>query len=544
MQRFHKFIDDISGVELPAKFTFPFNYVPHALCVKAVEQIKNYVSCRDDFRDDLAEGKMFGVLVVKSSEGDLGFLAGFSGLINGSNNHDYFVPAVYDMLDPNGYFKTQEAVISGVNREIETLENSEEFLSNIATIGSEKQNLASELSSAQEEYKESKKLRKQERALGVSDERLKQMVAESQSQKGNLGRLKQKIAQKLSDLELLEKQNLSLIESLKEKRKKMSFELQQWLFTQFTVLNARGESRDLLDIFANTALREAPAGAGECAAPKMMQYAYQNGFKPIAMAEFWWGESQNSSSVRVHGNFYPSCKGKCEPILNFMMQGLEVDENPLKNSGNELSELEIMYEDADFVVVNKPSGLLSTPGKCSEASVFSLVQKMYPEKDFVELVHRLDMPTSGLLLVAFDKDVHKNLQAQFAERRIVKRYVAVLDGELEQDAGVVDLPMCLDFFDRPRQKVDIIEGKSAVTSFKVLKRENGRTLINFYPKTGRTHQLRLHSAHSEGLNMPILGDNLYGKTSDRLYLHAEYLKFKHPKTNSNITVCKPCPFGL
>lgn len=269
------------------------------------------------------------------------------------------------------------------------------------------------------------------------------------------------------------------------------------------------------------------------------------------MAEFWWGDSPKNE-IRHHGYYYPSCKGKCEPILQHMLQGLEVDENPLLNSIHEDEELEIVYEDEWLVVVNKPAGMLSVPGKEEDRdSVYHRLKKKYPDATGPMIVHRLDMATSGLLLVAKTKEVHQHLQAQFASRSIKKRYVAVLDGvtaTVEKTAlppgrtGRIELPLCLNPLDRPRQIVSREHGKEAITEYRIISESEKHIRIAFYPLTGRTHQLRVHAAHPEGLSCPILGDELYGKKADRLYLHAEYIEFRHPISGKILRIQKEADF--
>jgi tRNA pseudouridine32 synthase/23S rRNA pseudouridine746 synthase len=307
------------------------------------------------------------------------------------------------------------------------------------------------------------------------------------------------------------------------------------------VLNAKGEKKDLSELFKDTTQKVPPAGAGECAAPKLLQYAYQNGLIPIAMAEFWWGDSPKQE-IRRHGYYYPACKGKCEPILKHMLVGLQVDENPLQKEALRKKELEIVYEDEWLVVVNKPAGMLSVPGKSDSDSVYQQMIKRYPNATGPMIVHRLDMATSGLLLIAKNKEVHQNLQAQFKNRTIEKRYTAILDGCIKMDEGIIQLPIRPEPNDRPRQVVDHIYGKPAITRYQVIERKAEQTRISFYPLTGRTHQLRVHAAHPFGLNAPIIGDELYGIKADRLYLHAEYIAFQHPITNQKITIEKKAGF--
>ena len=486
----HTFQEDIQHLPLPQQFTYPFHYTPHPLCVMAATEVQSYLQGRTDWHAELQQGKMFGVLVVRSAEGTIGFLAAFSGNLAGSNHHDYFVPPVYDLLDPNGYFKQEEAKISEMNRLLNHTQ--------------------SEMTSAN----------------GTSPCPL---------HKGE-----------------------EYIQSLKEERKNRSIALQQWIFHQFILLNAKGEQQDIHQIFETYAHRLPPAGTGECAAPKLLQHAYRNGLQPLAMAEFWWGNSPKGE-IRRHGHYYPSCRHKCEPLLAFMLQGLDVEPNPLLQSVTDANLLQTVYEDEYLLVVNKPAGMLSVPGKTGQASVLTMLQERYPDATGPLLVHRLDMATSGLLLAAKDKDTHALLQQQFENRTVKKRYMALLEGTPQvAPKGFIRLPLRPDFDNRPLQMVDFEYGKPAVTRYEIINPpyEGGqgdvqppknntsqpKTLIVLYPETGRTHQLRVHCAHPDGLNCPIVGDPLYGQPAERLYLHAETLQFVHPHTQERVKISAKAPF--
>ena len=526
MNKLHYFADSISLLSLPEKFTYPFHYTPHPLCVAAAGEVGRYLSTKGEWQGELRKGKMFGVLIVRTGEGEVGYLAAFSGILAGKNRHTYFVPPVYDVQEPDGFFRIEEEQISGINRRIEELQADVRYKDC-------KQRLADETILAGQVLDD---IRGRMKAAKVERDRLRstvtrvdseQLIRESQFQKAELKRQKQYWKDHLASLQAEVEVFETEIERLKAERKTRSAALQQWLFKQFRMLNARGEERDLCNLFKDTVQKTPPAGAGECAAPKLLQYAYRNGWQPLAMAEFWWGDSPKNE-IRRHGYYYPACKGKCGPILKHMLQGLHVEENPLETDMHRDTELEIMYEDAWLSVVNKPAGMLSVPGKSDIDSVYGRVRRMYPEATGPMIVHRLDMATSGLILIAKTKEVHQNLQAQFKNRTVCKRYVAWLDGIVEKKEGHIELPLRPDPEDRPRQVVDAVHGKPAVTDYTVLHYDSGRTFISFIPKTGRTHQLRVHSAHPLGLNAPIVGDELYGRKADRLYLHAEYLGFIHP----------------
>jgi len=540
MNKLHYFADSISLLSLPEKFTYPFHYTPHPLCVAAAGEVGRYLSTKGEWQGELRKGKMFGVLIVRTGEGEVGYLAAFSGILAGKNRHTYFVPPVYDVQEPDGFFRIEEEQISGINRRIEELQADVRYKDC-------KQRLTDETILAGQVLDD---IRGRMKAAKVERDRLRstvtrvdseQLIRESQFQKAELKRQKQYWKDHLASLQTEVEVFETEIERLKAERKTRSAALQQWLFKQFRMLNARGEERDLCNLFKDTVQKTPPAGAGECAAPKLLQYAYRNGWQPLAMAEFWWGDSPKNE-IRRHGYYYPACKGKCGPILKHMLQGLHVEENPLETDMYRDTELEIMYEDEWLSVVNKPAGMLSVPGKSDIDSVYGRVRRMYPEATGPMVVHRLDMATSGLMLVAKTKEVHQNLQAQFKNRTVCKRYVAWLDGIVEKKEGHIELPLRPDPEDRPRQVVDAVHGKPAVTDYTVLHYDSGRTFISFIPKTGRTHQLRVHSAHPLGLNAPIVGDELYGKRADRLYLHAEYLGFIHPVSGVYMEIEKESGF--
>lgn len=606
----HFFKKPVSHLALPEKFTYPFHYTPHPLCVLAAEEVKEYIASRKEWQEELASGKMFGVLIVQTDNGitnneenQIGYLAAFSGNLAGKNLHPYFVPPVYDLLQPEGFFKIEEEQISAINIRIRELENSGSYLDSKEKWKIETEQAKAVLNQAKAELKMAKEAREIRRQSSpeLSGEEQASLIRESQYQKAEYKRLEKEWKKRLEELETEVRHFDIEIERLKTERKERSAALQRKLFEQFRMLNAQGEVKDLYTIFEQTVQKVPPAGAGECALPKLLQYAYLHQLKPLAMAEFWWGDSPKNE-IRHHGYYYPSCKGKCEPILQHMLQGLEVDENPLLNPVHEEEELEIVFEDEWLLVVNKPAGMLSVPGKAEDRdSVYHRLKKKYPEATGPMIVHRLDMATSGLLLVAKTKEVHQDLQAQFANRSIKKRYVAVLDGaiikteketkpiaekailiaketvstkktakaERTGNTGRIELPLCLNPLDRPRQMVSSEHGKEAITEYQIISEseritsesentfnESNRidesersinesrkyTRIVFYPLTGRTHQLRVHAAHPEGLGCPILGDELYGKKADRLYLHAEYIEFRHPIYGDTLCIQKEADF--
>ena len=539
----HRFTTSISDIPLPERFTYPFCYTPHPLCVMAAEEVQNYLSKQSDWQEELSQGKMFGVLIVQTEDGSIGYLTAFSGILAGKNIHPYFVPPVYDLLQPQGFFKIEEENISAINRRIHRLEEDKKYIDLRSNLTQTTQSAQDALSIAKIQLKEAKDKRELLRKTGQLDAKEEaDLIRESQFQKAEYKRLERSWKDKIASLQVEAGNWEKQIQELKAERKVRSAALQQQLFEQFRMLNYRGEVITLCDIFEQTVHKTPPAGAGECAAPKLLQQAYLHHWKPIAMAEFWWGNSPRNE-VRHHGYYYPACKGKCEPILRHMLQGLEVEANPMQQEaerGNE--KLNIVYEDQWLLIINKPAGMLSVPGKERQTSIYDLARKAYPEAEGPMIVHRLDMATSGLLIIAKDKKTHQHLQAQFKNRSIRKKYIALLDGIVPEDEGTIELPLCPNPLDRPRQMVDTQYGKPAITYYQVLERTDKYTRIAFYPHTGRTHQLRVHAAHPSGLHCSIIGDELYGKKDKRLYLHAESIEFTHPVNGQSMCITEKADF--
>ena len=535
----HYFAADISHIERPKLFTWPFHYVPHELSCLAASEVQQYLKSRPEWREEIARGKMFGVLVVEDEAGELGFLAAFSGNLDGRNRHDYFVPPIYDMLQPGDFFRRGEAEISAINRTIKERESGEEYQSAKAALERATCDAEHALSELKAQLKERKKERDIRRKEGENSETL---ILESQRDNAELQRLKRAVRDMAAEAQHRYDVLHAEVEALKVERQQRSSALQMQLFAEFRILNARGEVRNLCELFAPTPQLVPPAGAGECAAPKLLQYAYLNHLRPVAMAEFWQGASPRGE-VRHDGAFYPACNGKCKPILTHMLEGLAVEPNPLTQITP--AEPSILWEDSHIVVIDKPCGMLSVDGKSGVRSVEQWARERYPDISGPMIVHRLDQSTSGILLLAKDKTTHKAMQEQFVTRTVSKQYMALLDGVVEPKSGRIDLCMKLDYDNRPRQMV-APDGKRSITEYRVLSVEGGRTRVAFYPLTGRTHQLRLHSAHPEGLNAPIVGDDIYGheqradlSDGHRLCLHASRLEFTHPHTQERIVIeCK------
>ena len=520
---------------LPETFNNPFDYVPHPVCEAAVADLLPRV---DELMRGNPEGKMFGVLVVTKEDAQVSdnqqnatlyYLAAFSGQLYDQSVLPGFVPPVFDFLAPDGYFKVHEAEISAINQEIDNLGSDGRYIESRKIYLQLQNDAEVAIAAAKQKMLDAKTRRDAERSqrtLTVEEETA--FVKESQFLKAELRREKKRWTEQLEKAKEAVSVYEQQIETLANQRKTKSEALQNWLFEHFVMVNYAGERRNLLDIFRDTVQQLPPAGTGECCEPKLLQYAYTHGLKPIQMAMFWWGKSPEGE-IRHHLHYYPACSGKCKPVLTYMLP----PEVLAANSHRDLSkQLEIVYEDTDLWVVNKPSGMLSVPGKSHRESVISLLQERCQEGETPLVVHRLDMDTSGLLVVAKHKTAHYRLQKQFRDREIHKTYVAVLDGEPLPigEEGRIELSLSPDLMHRPFQKIDKEHGKPAVTLYRVVDEH----IVELHPLTGRTHQLRVHCAHAEGLGRPIQGDNLYGRRADRLYLHAARIAFAHPTSGEEM----------
>ena len=587
----------------------PLDYEPHPLCIQACREVQEMLARREDWQEEIARGKMFGVLIVENVKTDTdvpkwGYLAAYSGQIGGRSDWEDFVPAVFDYLQPDGYFKTHEAEISHINLSISHLEKDKRMKEARTLIRKLQEERKRTIAAYQEKMKEAKAKRNSRREAGnLSEAEEAEMIRESQFMKAELRRLKKSLSEKTA-LETEFEDYQENILRLKQLRKQLSDALQQWLFSQFRMLNQEGESKDLLEIFRDEALKEypqaaiatsriaalkmvPPAGSGECCEPKLLQYAYQHGYKPLQMAMFWWGESPKEE-IRHHLQFYPACNGKCKPILHWMLPpsvfespasaeyGIGGQKGTLPKPVEMLYEqVETLYEDRELTVIHKPAGLLSVPGKdAAQPSVYALMRRKYPEATGPLIVHRLDMSTSGLMIIAKTEFAYHRLQKEFLNHRVQKKYIAIIsekeisrkeisEKEISEkeipgkeipkkeipkkkipEKGIISLPLLPDYLNRPRQMVNREQGKEAITEYEILERIDGSHLrIALYPKTGRTHQLRVHCAHQEGLNAPILGDPLYGnEKAARLHLHAEEITFEHPLTGKKITIKRKADF--
>ena len=563
----HPLPPDAQHLEPPSEMNNPFCYKPHPLCLAAAADVMPLINGLPLSKD---EGKMFGVLVVEplhssADKRQLFYLAAYSGQINGRADWPGFVPAIVDYLQPNGYFKTHEADISRLNHRIEELKENPERLAALQELERFKKEAEKKVADYRLKIAEAKAERQRIRETQtLTAEQEAALVKESQFQNAELRRLRQ---QYKADLEMLSAKVDYFekpIREMKRERRERSDALQHWLFQRFDLLNIHGERRMLTDIFAPTPQRVPPSGAGECCAPRLLQYAFEHQLKPLAIAEFWHGPSPKAE-IRHSGHFYPACRGKCLPILTWMLKGqftiyrsARRDACQSKNSQltsnhhNTLTsntsplwggkEGAIIFEDDDIVVVDKPAGLLSVPGISEHYSVYTIMRERYPDADSPLIVHRLDQATSGLLVIAKTKQAHFQLQQQFLSHQVKKKYVAILEKEpsMEEGAeGLVSLPLRPDVLNRPYQIVDHEHGKTAITKYQYL----GHRRIALWPQTGRTHQLRVHCAHAQGLNAPILGDELYGsRSADRLYLHAASIQFAHPITHQPLFFESEAPF--
>ncbi len=541
---FQYFKTPVSNIELPIKFTFPFYYEPHPLSKIAATEVQSYLEEQTDFDHNFginttsnlpSIGKMFGVLVVQNQQNEIGYIAAVSGKLANQNNHKRFVPPIYDMLAPDSHFLKEENILNRINKELERLENNQEFTNIKNTFRNAKKEAAIDIKQKKQEAKLAKKERDDqrkkasERAEPFNNAALeKKLAKESLESKYFLNNVLRYWEHTLHDIEKKLRVFTNEITALKKKRATTSAALQSHLFEQYQFLNAKKEIKGLPEIFAKSE-QTPPAGSGECAAPKLLQYAFSKALKPIAMAEFWWGQAP-TKEIRKHKQFYPACQGKCKPILNHMLSGIDMDTNPMLKNPAIGKTLDYLFEDDDLVVVCKPAEFLSVPGIHIQDSVYTRVKQQIKDISGPIIVHRLDMSTSGMLVLAKNKKAHKHLQQQFINKTVKKRYTALLEGTLQNNEGTIELPLRVDLNDRPRQLVCYQHGKTATTKWKVIEQKNNQTKVHLYPITGRTHQLRVHCSHKKGLNTAIVGDDLYGTKETRLHLHADSLEFMHPTT--------------
>ena len=535
----HLFPKDTT-IDLPEEFTNPFRYYPHRLVITAADIVIENIR-RSDLYTSFSEGKMIGILIVRDTSGNIGYICGYSGNVGGQNNIDGFVPPIYDLLNPDGYFKKGEQELNQLNISIKRQESSQETLYLKQQISKYKADMETEISKMKSAIAEAKKAREILRNETHDPVVLEALTKESQFQKAQLHRLKVEWKEKINEIQLKLQSIENEIRQNKRLRAEKSEALQKWIFSQYVVSNAEREQASIAEIFEKEGLTP-PGGTGECAAPKLLNYVYQHNLTPIAMGEFWFGQSPDTA-VRTHGHFYPSCTSKCGPLLSYMTKGLKVAD-PFKST-SALNEPTIVYEDSYIIALSKPSGMPSVPGLDGKESLLEWLNHKFGTS--LHAVHRLDMDTSGIILFAKDESTATNLRKQFEDHSIRKTYRARLGSGKTTETNVpqtfrmenickISLPLSPDYDERPRQKVDPIRGKEAITEYKVLNiSPDGYIDIEFYPITGRTHQLRVHAAHTLGLGHPIVGDMLYGGSiSQRLFLHARSIVFTHPHTKKTI----------
>lgn len=553
---FTSFTQPIDAYAPPQRFTFPFYYQPHPLCIIATEELQQHLETQRDWQHNFgltgeltgAIGKMFGVLLVQNPQGEVGYLSAFSGKLAEQNHWPRFVPPVFDMLAKDNFFHAENLQINQLNQQLAALENHPDIPRLSAQLFTKQTQAETQLANHRQLMIDGRLSRKAQRSqlasqllLNPCDKKLRENAVvearlnqESINEKNQLRAIKRYWDQRINAVSQALTQLTAQRDTLRQTRKQLSANLQQKLFEQYRFLNIHGAEKSLNGIFNATVELTPPAGSGECAAPKLLHYAFKHGLKPLAMAEFWWG-APPKSEIRRHKQFYPACLRKCQPILGHMLEGLDIDDNPLLVNPAEGKNVVILYQDETMAIVNKPAEFLSVPGKAIEDSVYARMHQAFPHATGPLIVHRLDMSTSGLMVIALTKEAHKQLQKQFIQRTVTKRYVALLDGiptevAHQQTAGHICLPLRGDLDDRPRQLVCHQFGKAAETDWELnhIDKKARQTRVYLSPKTGRTHQLRVHCAHFEGLDTPIVGDDLYGKRGQRLHLHADLLCLEHP----------------
>ncbi len=537
--------------DIPPVFPYPFHYIPDELAKIAVSEMQSFhlqeLEKYHDFgltNSQSGLGKMIGVLVVRDSQDSLGYLMAFSGKLDCGNHVKGWVPPVFDTLCQHNFYLKGEKEITKINEDIQAILSSESFTTlsrELDLVIQESERDIAELKQLQKRKKEERNQIRQQIPL-QNDKNLieilnNQSIHDHYIYKDRKKEWNKRI--KAIQNELFPMQNT--LESLKVKRKEKSTALQRKLFEAYSFLNREGKTKNLIEIFEKGRGIVPPSGSGECTAPKLLQYAYLHNLHPVTMAEFWWGKPPESE-VRKHGMYYPACTGKCKPILSHMLQDIEVAKNPLKVSLDNIT-LDIVWEDEDILIINKPANFLTVPGKDTRDSILSILEKKYPHASGPLIVHRLDMSTSGLLLVAKSKLVHQHLQNQFSKRKIKKTYTAILDGYLPSGTkGTIDLPLRVNIDNRPKQMVCFAHGKPAKTHYEVMDNCGQTSRVLLFPITGRTHQLRVHCADNRGLGISIKGDDLYGTVSDRLYLHATEITFIHPIKGKEMHIISTCPF--
>ncbi|WP_367303419.1 RluA family pseudouridine synthase [Corallococcus exiguus] len=544
--------------ELPGAFPSPFDAVgPHALARRAAESLQ--ATLREGFiapgitsavLQGPDGGKMFGVLVVRRPDGTLGVLRAFSAMLAGRWDVPGFVPPVFDREARARVEPVADATVKSLLARAEAWSTSEELRRLREDDDARQSREATEREAMRLRHDTHRRQRHERRAAIVAmsalteTERAQALHTLDQESRGDKAEKRRwDAAQEEARRQLAPARAKAerRVRALDRLRRIVSRGFMKQFHDTYAITNARGETRLLRSLYGGA---EPPSGAGDCAGAKLLAYAFAHGLQPVALAEFWWG-TPPASGGRIQGAFYPACRDKCGPLLPFMLEGLEVSApRVFVPPPAPTPDLSIVFEDAWLVVIDKPCGLLSVPGRDASLldSVLTRLRARYPDATGPLLAHRLDLDTSGLLVAALDSRTHASLQRQFLHRDVAKRYVALIDGPVHGGSGTITLPLRVDLDDRPRQIVDPIHGKPAVTDWEVLHRAASHTRVAFHPRTGRTHQLRVHAAHPQGLGAPIMGDPLYGHAGLRLHLHAETLSFVHPATGQRVAFTRAAPF--
>ncbi|MFA0545659.1 pseudouridine synthase [Vibrio splendidus] len=527
-------------LSIPTRFTFPYYYTPHPTCELAILQLQQ--SLTDCGVNETSQGNLYAVLLVQDpTTQELGYLSAFSGLqldpslASQLNNINFVLPA-FDSEQFQSHNSANLARQSQLADDIKKLQQSH----NLDVLVAELEELTVESAQAIEAFQlamtvnkaqrnELREQANQEKALGNLESAanlLKQLGNQSSQEKRDLKALriewKRKIAERQSQVDLIE----SELKNRKQDHQAISEQLEAQRLSHYRFINQALESKSLLELLDG---KDALEGSGDCCLPKLLNFAFEHGFKPLALSEFWWGVPP-TDIIRQHANLYPVCQSKSFEILDHQLTHIELEDNPLIVNPAVGKSFDIVYEDDEIVVVNKPEEFLSVPGKFIEDSVYTRIKALYPNATGPLIIHRLDMSTSGLLILALTAESNKHIQKQFIDRTVEKRYTALLDGEIDGKSGDISLPLRGDITDRPRQLVCHEHGRNADTYWEAIGTSNGKTKVHLYPKTGRTHQLRVHCAHPLGLGVPIRGDDLYGYKREHLHLHAGYLKLIHPTT--------------
>jgi len=543
--------------ELPVRLTDPFAHVPpHPLARRAAEELQRFLRHGDlasgvdlGALDAPGQGKMFGVLVVAAPDGRVGYLRGFSGMLDGRWLVDGFAPPLFDPLTRDAFLPAGEAELRALDERHSELADGAGPVALRASLAEMTARHDAAIAGIRARHEANRGLRhgaRQRLASGEAGDGERQAALhalgqESRADAAERRRLEVAHEQEreglVSAVRALDTQRAGL-EHLRAER---SRQLWRQIAESYVIPNARGESRLLATLFAP---EPPPGGAGDCAAPKLLAHAYRHGLRPLALAEFWWGAPPLTGG-RHAGVYYPACRGKCGGVLPYMLEGLSVDLEPLPGAApGPVDALRLVYEDAWVLVVDKPPGLLSVPGRHapSRDSVLVRLRRQYPDASGLLVVHALEPETSGLLLLARDPATYAVLQRQFARREADRRFAAWLEGHVAGEQGVIELPLRADREDRRRQLVDPLHGKRAITEWRITQRSGTQTRVSLWPRTWLPHQLRVHAAHPLGLGAPVTGDRLYGRDDTRLMLHAEALTFIHPHTGARLEVESPAPF--